>query len=160
VLLRILVSLFSDRPISWIFLVCLSLVILFVFLWFNYGSCFGLLLGVQHELLRRKYDEECALLKKRYLDECSERKRLYNEVIELKGNIRVFCRCRPLNSEEVANGSTSVVDFDMAQENEIQIVPSDSSRKQFRFDHVFKPEDGQGKSFVEYAYSRFIVKIL
>nr|GMD48170.1 kinesin-like protein KIN-14S [Ipomoea batatas] len=108
-------------------------------------------LSVQHELLRRKYDEECALLKKRYLDECSERKRLYNEVIELKGNIRVFCRCRPLNSEEVANGSTSVVDFDMAQENEIQIVPSDSSRKQFRFDHVFKPEDGQGKSFVEYA---------
>nr|GMC53339.1 DNA repair protein RAD16-like [Ipomoea batatas] len=44
-------------------------------------------------------------------DESSERKRLYNEVIELKGNIRVFCRCRPLNSEEVANGSTSVVDF-------------------------------------------------
>lgn len=107
---------------------------------------------MQHEHLRRKYNEECALLKKRYLDECSERKRLYNEVIELKGNIRVFCRCRPLNAEEVANGSTSVVDFDMSQENEIQIVSSDSSRKQFRFDHVFKPEDGQGNSFVEYAF--------
>nr|GLL17499.1 kinesin-like protein KIN-14S [Ipomoea trifida] len=76
-------------------------------------------------------------------DECSERKRLYNEVVELKGNIRVFCRCRPLNSEEFANGSTSVVDFNMSRGNEIQIVSSDSSRKQFRFDHVFKPEDGQ-----------------
>nr|GMC82297.1 kinesin-like protein KIN-14S [Ipomoea batatas] len=87
-------------------------------------------------------------------DECSERKRLYNEMIELKGNIQVFCRCRPLNSEEVANGSTSVVDFDMSQENEIQIVSSDSSRKQFRFDHVFKPEDGQGKSFVDLSSER------
>nr|GMC89119.1 kinesin-like protein KIN-14S [Ipomoea batatas] len=62
--------------------------------------------------------------------------------------------CRPLNSEEVANGSTSVVDFDMSQENEIQIVSSDSSRKQFRFDHVFKPEDGQGKSFVDLSSER------
>nr|GLL24910.1 kinesin-like protein KIN-14S [Ipomoea trifida] len=87
-------------------------------------------------------------------DECSERKRLYNEMIVLKGNIRVFCRCRPLNSEEVANGSTSVVDFDMSQENEIQIVSSDSSRKQFRFDHVFKPEDGEGKSFVDLSSER------
>nr|GMC90571.1 kinesin-like protein KIN-14S [Ipomoea batatas] len=39
-------------------------------------------------------------------------------------------------------------------ENEIQIVSSDSSRKQFRFDHVFKPEDGQGKSFVDLSSER------
>ncbi|CAH9073699.1 unnamed protein product [Cuscuta epithymum] len=95
-------------------------------------------LSTQHELL-----------KKRYLDECSERKRLYNEVIEMKGNIRVFCRCRPLNPNEIANGSTSVVEFDLSQENEIQIVSSDSTRKQFRFDHVFKPEDGQEAVFAE-----------
>ncbi|VFQ61128.1 unnamed protein product [Cuscuta campestris] len=99
---------------------------------------------MQHELLKRKFEEEHDLLKKRYLDECTEKKRLYNEVIELKGNIRVFCRYRPLNPDEVANGSSSVVDFDLSHENEIQIVSSDSSRKQFRFDHVFKPDDGQG----------------
>ncbi|VFQ69089.1 unnamed protein product [Cuscuta campestris] len=106
-------------------------------------------LGMQHELLKRKFEEERDLLKKRYLDECTEKKRLYNEVIELKGNIRVFCRCRPLNPDEVANGSSSVVDFDLSHENEIQIVSSDSSRKQFRFDHVFKPDDGQEAVFVE-----------
>ena len=106
-------------------------------------SLFGLL-GIEHENLKKKYTEDSQLLKKKYLEECLERKRLYNEVIELKGNIRVFCRCRPLNQDEIANGSTSVVDFDSSQENELQIICSDSSKKQFKFDHVFKPESDQG----------------
>ncbi|CAJ1976152.1 unnamed protein product [Sphenostylis stenocarpa] len=37
-------------------------------------------------------DENSADLKRKYLDESSERNRFYNEVIELKGNRRVFCR--------------------------------------------------------------------
>ncbi|KAK6139444.1 hypothetical protein DH2020_026798 [Rehmannia glutinosa] len=106
-------------------------------------------LSTEYELLKKKYHEECALLKKKYIDECSERKKLYNEVIELKGNIRVFCRCRPLMKDEIANGSTSVVDFDSSQENELQITCSDSSRKLFKFDHVFKPEDNQEAVFVQ-----------
>ena len=101
-------------------------------------------LGTEHEKFKNKYLEESELLKKKYLEECSERKQLYNEVIELKGNIRVFCRCRPLNQDEIANGSSSVVDFDSSQENELQIMCSDSSKKQFKFDHVFRPEDNQG----------------
>lgn len=101
--------------------------------------------GVQHEVLKKKYDQECELLKKKYLEECTERKRLYNEVIELKGNIRVFCRCRPLNASEIVDGSTSVVEFDPSHENELQISCAGSSKKQFKFDYVFKPEDSQGK---------------
>ncbi|KAF8392450.1 hypothetical protein HHK36_022792 [Tetracentron sinense] len=88
-------------------------------------------------------------LKKKYLEESSERKRLYNEVIELKGNIRVFCRCRPLNRDEVANGSSSLVDIDPSHENELQIICSDSSRKQFKFDHVFGPHDNQEAVFAQ-----------
>ncbi|KAG6586262.1 Kinesin-like protein KIN-14S, partial [Cucurbita argyrosperma subsp. sororia] len=94
------------------------------------------LLGTEHELLKKKY-----------LGEVTERKRLYNEVIELKGNIRVFCRCRPLNESELTNGSTSVIEFDSSQDNEIQVVSSDSSKKQFKFDHVFKTKDGQETVF-------------
>ncbi|KAJ0095097.1 hypothetical protein Patl1_16723 [Pistacia atlantica] len=88
-------------------------------------------------------------LKKKYIDESSERKRLDNEVIELKGNIRVFCRCRPLNQAEITNGSSSVVEFEYSQENELQIVSSDSSKKQFKFDFVFKPEDNQEVVFAQ-----------
>ena len=92
-----------------------------------------LLLGTEHELLKKKY-----------INESSERKRLYNEVIELKGNIRVFCRCRPLNQNEIANGCNSVIEYDSSVDNELQVISSDSSKKQFKFDHVFRPEDNQG----------------
>lgn len=84
------------------------------------------------------------MLRKKYLEESSERKRLYNKVIELKGNIRVFCRCRPLSLDEIEKGSSSVLDFDPSQETELQIICSDSTRKQFKFDHVFGPRDNQG----------------
>ncbi|XP_027364543.1 kinesin-like protein KIN-14S [Abrus precatorius] len=94
------------------------------------------LLGSEYELLKRKY-----------LEESSERRRLYNEVIELRGNIRVFCRCRPLNESEMANGSASVVNFESSSENELQVICSDSSKKQFKFDHVFRPEDNQEAVF-------------
>ncbi|KAG5244832.1 kinesin protein [Salix suchowensis] len=92
---------------------------------------------------------EYELLRKKYLQELSDRKRLYNEVIELKGNIRVFCRCRPLNQVEITNGSNYVVEFDSSQDNELQIISSDSSKKQFKFDHVFEPEDNQEAVFAQ-----------
>ncbi|BAT95053.1 hypothetical protein LR48_Vigan10g090000 [Vigna angularis] len=94
------------------------------------------LLGAEYELLKRKY-----------LEESSERRRLYNEVIELKGNIRVFCRCRPLNASEIANGSASVVNFESSSDNELQVICAESSKKQFKFDHVFGPEDNQEAVF-------------
>ncbi|KAG6646584.1 kinesin-like protein KIN-14S isoform X2 [Carya illinoinensis] len=92
---------------------------------------------------------EYELLKKKYVEESSERKRLYNEVIELKGNIRVFCRCRPLNQTEITNGCAPVVEFDSTQDNELQVVCSDSSKKQFKFDHIFRPEDNQEAVFAQ-----------
>ncbi|KAI8000468.1 Kinesin-like protein KIN-14S [Camellia lanceoleosa] len=103
----------------------------------------------RREKSSRKHREKCELVKEKYLEECSKRKWLYNEVIELKGNIRVFCKCRPLSQDEIANGSTSVVDFDSSQENELQIICSDSSRKQFKFDHVFRLDDNQEAVFVQ-----------
>ncbi|CAN6346931.1 unnamed protein product [Urochloa humidicola] len=88
-------------------------------------------------------------LKKKYMDECTERKRLYNELIELRGNIRVYCRCRPLSSDEVTRGCSSVVEINPSQESELQFVPSEKERKAFKFDHVFGPEDDQEAVFSE-----------
>lgn len=92
-----------------------------------------------------KYEE----LKKKYTRERCERKRLYNEIIELRGNIRVFCRCRPLSSEEISKGFASVVEFDPSNDSEFQVVLADNSKKQFRFDHVFSPNDSQEAVFEE-----------
>ncbi|KAH7846157.1 hypothetical protein Vadar_010568 [Vaccinium darrowii] len=69
------------------------------------------ILCIEHEHLKKKYNEESC-----------ERRRVYNEVIELKGNIR---------------------------ENELQIICSNSSKGQLKFDHVFRPEDTQEAVFLQ-----------
>ncbi|KAK8959810.1 Kinesin-4 [Platanthera guangdongensis] len=81
--------------------------------------------------------------------EIAERKRLYNELIELRGNIRVFCRCRPLSTDEISKGSNSVIEFDSSKDTELQITCADSSRKLFKFDHIFNPKDEQETVFSE-----------
>ncbi|PAN19672.1 hypothetical protein PAHAL_3G289500 [Panicum hallii] len=117
-------------------------------------------LGEKYSSLLERYKQQVAKcadecgprydgLKKKYTDECAERKRLYNELIELRGNIRVFCRCRPLSSDEVTRGCSSVVEIDSSQETELQFVPSEKERKAFKFDHVFGPEDDQETVFSE-----------
>ncbi|WVZ98429.1 hypothetical protein U9M48_043875 [Paspalum notatum var. saurae] len=92
-----------------------------------------------------KYDG----LKKKYMDECAERRRLYNELIELRGNIRVFCRCRPLSSDEVTRGCLSIVEIDPSKETELQFAPNERERKSFKFDYVFGPQKDQEVVFSE-----------
>ncbi|PKA65013.1 Kinesin-4 [Apostasia shenzhenica] len=105
------------------------------------------------EVLSNKCNKVCEpkyeSLKKILVEESSERKRIYNELIELRGNIRVFCRCRPLSSEEISKGCTSVLEFDPSRDTELQIICADSLRKQFKFDHVFSPLDNQEAVFAE-----------
>jgi len=60
------------------------------------------------------------------------------------GNIRVFCRCRPLNKAEISAGYNTVVDFDAAKDGCLGIFTSGSVKKSFRFDRVYTPKDDQG----------------
>jgi hypothetical protein len=45
----------------------------------------------------------------KFRKEASERKRLHNELQDLRGNIRVFCRVRPLAPKEKDAGRASAV---------------------------------------------------
>ena len=72
-------------------------------------------------------------LKKKYNDECAERRSLYNELIELRGNIRVFCRCRPMGSYLIACGCPSVVEINPAQETQLQFVSTKKERSLIMF---------------------------
>ncbi|CAM6048113.1 unnamed protein product [Sphagnum compactum] len=90
-------------------------------------------------------------LRKRFSDEVQERKRLYNKVLELKGNIRVFCRCRPLSASEIAMGSGSVAEFESAMNGDLIIRTGTAGKKLFKFDQVFSPEDGQDDVFADTA---------
>ncbi|CAN6338990.1 unnamed protein product [Urochloa humidicola] len=90
-------------------------------------------------------------LKEKYSEEAKERKDLYNKLIEMKGNIRVFCRCRPLNAEEIAEGALTAIDFESAKDGELIVKGHVSSKKVFKFDSVFSPEEDQEKVFEKTA---------
>ena len=51
----------------------------------------------QHAGMRQEYDA----LHSRFDLESTQRRQLYNRLMEYQGNIRVFCRCRPMLTREV-----------------------------------------------------------
>ena len=59
----------------------------------------------------------------------------------------MFCRCRPLNAEEIAEGASTAIDFESAKDGELIVKGHVSSKKVFKFDSVFSPEEDQGNSF-------------
>ncbi|KAI5669728.1 hypothetical protein M9H77_19581 [Catharanthus roseus] len=93
--------------------------------------------------------EQCEDLKVKYNEEQVKRRKLYNQVQEAKGNIRVFCRCRPVNKAEALAGCSTVVDFDAAKDGELAILNSGSSKKTFKFDRVYTPKDDQVDVFAD-----------
>lgn len=44
-------------------------------------------------------------------EESKERKKLHNIVEDMKGKVRVFCRIRPPNENEVSMNSSNIVDI-------------------------------------------------
>ncbi|XP_078062092.1 kinesin-like protein KIFC1 isoform X2 [Mustelus asterias] len=79
-----------------------------------------------------------------------ERRRLHNTVQELKGNIRVICRVRPLlDSEREGLSEIQNVQFSASDEKVIILTKSEEShtghdrkdefKYDFSFDHVFQP---------------------
>ncbi|KAI9086913.1 hypothetical protein K1719_031074 [Acacia pycnantha] len=90
-------------------------------------------------------------LKTKYLDGAGKQKELYNKVLELKGNIRVFCRCRPLNAEEMTSGARMAIDFESAKDGELTVLSNGASRRTFKFDAVFGPQADQADIFEDTA---------
>ncbi|KAI4366017.1 hypothetical protein MLD38_021946 [Melastoma candidum] len=88
-------------------------------------------------------------LKVNFLEAARQKKDLYNKVLELKGNIRVFCRCRPLNAQEIAAGATIALDFE--NEGELTIRSNGACKRTFKFDAVFDPQSDQVDVFRETA---------
>ncbi|CDY13741.1 BnaA09g42430D [Brassica napus] len=73
-------------------------------------------------------------------------------------NIRVFCRCRPLNKEETSTRCATAVDFDGAKDGELGVVTGNHSKKSFKFDRVYTPKDGQVDVFAD--ASPMVVSVL
>ncbi|KAL6548002.1 hypothetical protein OROHE_009707 [Orobanche hederae] len=82
-------------------------------------------------------------IKMKFLQEVRERNAYYNKVLELKGNIRVFCRWRPLNTDEIDGGVLMAVDFKVAKDGELTVRSNGISKRAFKFVAVFSPAADQ-----------------
>ncbi|KAH9610955.1 hypothetical protein KSS87_002495 [Heliosperma pusillum] len=79
------------------------------------------------------------------------RKKLHNTILELKGNIRVFCRVRPLLPDEGLNADTKIISFPTSTEamgRGIDLLQN-GQKHPFLFDKVFLPDTAQENVFVE-----------
>ncbi|KAH9605185.1 hypothetical protein KSS87_010351, partial [Heliosperma pusillum] len=77
----------------------------------------------------------------------SEKKRLFNDLLTAKGNVKVFCRTRPLFENE----DPSIVEF--PDEYTIRVNTGDETltnpKKDFEFDRVYGPHVGQTEVFAD-----------
>ncbi|NWS18158.1 KIFC1 protein, partial [Pachyramphus minor] len=89
-----------------------------------------------------------------------ERRRLHNDIQELKGNIRVFCRVRPVLPEESERQrGLQHLHFSPQDPKTLVLTRPDEShvgwerrpelRYDFSFDHVFPPGASQEEVFQE-----------
>ena len=82
----------------------------------------------------------------------AERVRLHNELLDLRGNIRVFARVRPLLPGEVddlsiTDGSPTFV-FPPDSDDSVSVyIPRDVRRRTYTFDRVFRPSRDQAELF-------------
>ncbi|XP_043689959.1 kinesin-like protein KIN-14C isoform X2 [Telopea speciosissima] len=79
------------------------------------------------------------------------RKKLHNTILELKGNIRVFCRVRPFLPEDGARSDMAVISYPTSTEalgRGIDVVQN-GQKHPFTFDQVFTHEASQQDVFVE-----------
>ncbi|RDX94254.1 Kinesin-like protein KIN-14A, partial [Mucuna pruriens] len=101
-------------------------------------------LGVLAEKTR-KLDQVAHETEARISPVINEKRRLFNDLLTSKGNIRVFCRTRPLFEDE----GPSVVEFPDGYT--IRVNTGDESlsngKKDFEFDRVYGPHVGQAELF-------------
>ncbi|XP_071813109.1 uncharacterized protein [Apostichopus japonicus] len=88
-------------------------------------------------------------LEQRYHKELARRKKYHNELVDLKGNIRVFCRVRPIIKEDGSGiMAKNVVNFDLDDDGLISLV-NKTRRTTYEMDKVFTAEATQQEVFAE-----------
>ncbi|KAF0700451.1 Aste57867_9035 [Aphanomyces stellatus] len=79
-----------------------------------------------------------------YAQEMKSRRQLHNKVMEMAGNIRVFCRVRPISQIELkSEESAQVVTFRPNDPQMLDLTLAEGQKHTFEFDYVFQPTSAQ-----------------
>ncbi|XP_076879029.1 kinesin-like protein klp-3 [Brachyhypopomus gauderio] len=89
----------------------------------------------------RQAQVEVEEMRSLYHKEVLERKAQYNKLLEVQGNIRVFCRCRGPGGLAGVSGC-----LDVPSEHELQLLHR-GAKKKFHFDKVFSSTASQEQVF-------------
>ncbi|KAK6983284.1 Kinesin-like protein kifc3, partial [Biomphalaria glabrata] len=87
-------------------------------------------------------------LVEKYLREMKLRKKLHNELVDLKGNIRVFCRIRPSIKEDGTEENDIVVSVD-SNDDTLVAVNNNGKTQMFDVDKAFSMNSSQTQVFEE-----------
>uniref|UniRef100_A0A3B3X7K6 Kinesin-like protein n=1 Tax=Poecilia mexicana TaxID=48701 RepID=A0A3B3X7K6_9TELE len=88
-------------------------------------------------------------LLRKYKREMNLRKKCHNELVRLKGNIRVFCRVRPVSQEELDSADAgTALSFD-SDDDAVLYLSSRGKVMTFELDKVFPPQASQEEVFQE-----------
>ncbi|PVD21021.1 hypothetical protein C0Q70_19187 [Pomacea canaliculata] len=95
--------------------------------------------GLQDEMMKQvqKVADENKDLVRKYHREMHLRKRYHNELVELKGNIRVFCRVRPAIKEDGTGSQTDIVVTYDPDDDGIIYISNKGRIQTFDFDKCF-----------------------
>jgi len=98
--------------------------------------------------LRDEIQNQVDEFKSLYKKEALLRKKVHNELMDLKGNIRVFCRVRPILAVELETGDETCVDIaEYPVDNEIVLHKDEATSNRFEFDAVYEPSTTQEHVF-------------
>ena len=97
----------------------------------------------------KKMQEQNAKLQKQLDQESKLRRKYYNEVEDLKGKIRVFCRIRPLSNSEKERECKTAVSCAPETGSDLVLDRSEKGKKPFSFDIVFGPKSSQKQVFAD-----------
>ncbi|KAG0628922.1 hypothetical protein M758_1G062800 [Ceratodon purpureus] len=99
-------------------------------------------LGVLAEKARRldevALDSESRIAPLKY-----EKKKLFNDLVSAKGNVRVFCRARPQFEDEGPSTTSYPDDFTLRLNSNVTAAPN----KDFELDRIYGPHISQGDIF-------------
>ena len=85
----------------------------------------------------------------KYNKEYEERKKLHNVIQELKGNIRVYMRCRPPSKREIDEIGEDAVCVSYPASGEVRVMNEKNREKTWEFDEVFDFNSTQAQVYTD-----------